>query len=490
MTEPTLLALDQGTSGTTGLLITQQGEVVARAYCPVKVSYPRPGWVEQDPLELEDSVRTVLHELEHEGRKVLVAGLSNQRETVIFFDRATLEPLGPAIVWQCRRGADLCARLRNQGHEPRVRELTGLLLDPYFSATKIAWWLAANPDRAAAARDGRICAATVDAWITARITSEHRICTDHSNASRTLLYDVNTGAYSDELSSLFSVPLAMLPEIVDTAGRVGTITFGNEAVPLSSIIGDQQAALFGQGCVSPGMAKNTYGTGSFLLVNAGAECPVPAHGLLSTVAWSIAGRRQFALEGSIFTTGAAIKWLVEAGLLDAVESAQKVATSVPDSAGVSFVPALAGLGSPFWDDQARAAFVGITGGTTRAHLVRAVVDSIAYRTMDVVDAMAREASVHLVELRVDGGASSMEHLCQLQADLLAVPVARASSSEATARGAAMMAGVAEGILAPRDVQQRFLERDRFMPRPVADPDALRSRWASVVTAVRGIGGAS
>ena len=488
--QPLLLAVDQGTTGTTCLLVGLDGRVHRRAYREVPVRYPRPGWVEQDAEELWESVCESARELLGGGDPMPVAiGITNQRETVVVAERDTLTPVAPAIVWQCRRSAQICAEHRAAGEEPELRRRTGLLLDPYFTATKLEWLLRERPDLRPRAERGELLATTVDGWLVARMTGGRAPGIDASNASRTLLYDLRRGDIDDELCSVFGVPRAMLPPVVGSAERVGVTdpaSFLGVDLPITGIAGDQQAALFGQACLRPGMAKNTYGTGSFVLVNAGPEPVEPGHGLLTTVAWRAGGGDVFALEGSIFTTGAALRWLRDGlGLIDAYDELGPLVESVPDTAGVHFVPALAGLGAPFWDPDARAAFLGITAGVTRAHLVRAVVESIALRTRDVVEAMEAAGAPRFTELRVDGGASVMDPLCRIQADLLGLPVARASTPETTAVGAAMLAAVGAGLLTLDEVAATWTPGARFDPTtPGARPHEPYAAWQAALARIR------
>jgi glycerol kinase len=485
-----VLAIDQGTTGTTCLLVEMPGGTVrARAHREVRVRHPRPGWVEQDPGELVESVLGACAELLEAGEPSTI-GITNQRETVVLFDRRTLQPLHAAIVWQDRRTATLCRAHREAGEEAELRRRTGLLLDPYFSATKVEWLLREHPELRARAEAGTLCAATVDAWLVAMLSGGSALATDPSNASRTLLYDLRRGDFDAGLCSMFGIPPAVLPRVVPSAGRVGVTepsAFLGRRLPISGIAGDQQAALCGQGCVAPGMSKNTYGTGSFVLVNVG-EAPVePGHGLLTTVAWRVGGRDSFALEGSIFVTGAALRWLRDGlGLIGSEAEAGPLFQSVADSNGCIFVPALAGLGAPFWDPDARGAFLGLTAGVTRAHLVRAVVESMAYRTRDVVEAMEAASGVAIAELRVDGGASVMDGLCQLQADLLGIPVARAGTSEATALGAAWLAAVGEGMVEGiAAAAAAWRPGRRFEPsQPGVRPEEPYRRWREAVDRVR------
>jgi glycerol kinase len=492
MAVPRVLAIDQGTSGTTCLVVGADGTVAGRGHAEVPVRYPRDGWVEQDAEDLWQSVLVAAREaITAAGEPGPVAvGVTNQRETTVVFERRGLAPVAPAIVWQCRRSAAICAAHRERGEETMIRARTGLLLDPYFTATKLEWLLGDQPELRERADRGELCGGTVDTWLIARMTGGDVLVTDPSNASRTLLYDLATGGFDNELCATFSVPAAMLAEIRPSAGRVGCTEptrFLGLRLPISGIAGDQQAALFGQACVSPGMSKNTYGTGSFVLVNAGTTAPTPVHGLLATVAWRLGEIDTFALEGSIFVTGAAIKWLRDGlGLLTAADQAGPLFDSVSDSNGCVFVPALSGLGAPYWDPDARGALLGITAGLTRAHVVRAVVESMAYRTRDVVEAMEAGGSLVLAELRVDGGASVMDGLCQFQADLLGLPVTRAGSADTTAVGAAMLAAVGEGLIdAPEGVAAAYRAGRRFEPaHPGHRPTEPYQAWLQAVQRVR------
>lgn len=490
MSQQLVLAVDQGTSGTTCLLVTTAGEVAQRAYAEVPVSYPHDGWVEQDAEVLWQSVRQATADLLRDAEQPPVAlGITNQRETLVVFDRATLEPVAPAIVWQCRRSAQICAQHRDRGEEEAVRRKTGLLLDPYFTATKIEWLFREQPALRERAEHGELCAGTVDCWLIARLTAGEVVATDASNASRTLLYDLRRGRFDPDLCDLFGVPPAALPAVCDSAGVVGETdpeALCGLRIPIAGVAGDQQAALFGQACVRRGMSKNTYGTGSFVLTNIGRSLPPPVSGVLTTVAWRLQGADTFALEGSIFVTGAALRWLVEIGLLSSPAEAGDLFASVADTAGCHFIPALTGLGAPWWDPGARGAFVGLTGAVGRAHLVRAVVESIAYRTRDVMEAMERGSGVRFTELRVDGGASRLDQLCQFQADVLGIPVTRSASVEATAIGAAMLAAVGAGLIDGIDsIETTWTAGRRFEPaEPGCRPAEAYERWLEAVQRVR------
>jgi glycerol kinase len=410
---------------------------------------------------------------------VRAVGITNQRETLVLWDRRTLEPISPAIVWQDRRTAAACDQLRAAGHQRRVREVTGLVLDPYFTATKLAWAIE-HIDRAADAAVG-----TVDSWLVARLSAGRDHVTDASNASRTLLFDIARGAWSEEMANLFGVPLANLPRVVDSSGRISITdpeVFGGITAPITGIAGDQQAALFGQACTTAGMAKNTYGTGSFVLMQTGANRVDSTSGMLTTVAWRREGRLSYALEGAIFITGAALQWLRDGlGIIGSAAEAGPLASSIADSGGVFMVPAFVGLGAPHWDPYARGTIVGLTRGTGRAELVRAAVEAMAYQTRDVVEAMQKDLGASMPELRVDGGASVMDVLCQFQADLLGIPVRRPRHTETTALGAAFLAGLGAGTWSDADLKGLWKLDREFEPRMSRDEaDTLQMRWRDAV----------
>jgi len=447
-----VIALDAGTTGVRSIAFDHGGNVVGSRYREFEQHFPRPGWVEHDADEIWRAVSATLGELvEALDEPVAAIGITDQRETTVVWDRRTGRPLHRAIVWQDRRTARRCDELRDAGHLDLVRRTTGLVLDPYFSATKLEWLLTeggvtAGPD---------VAFGTIDSWLlwnltggTADAGAAH--ATDVSNASRTLLFDIAERRWSDELCDLFSVPATMLPEVRPSSGRLGVTAASvpgvGAGVPISGIAGDQQAALFGQACFEPGMTKNTYGTGSFVLMNVGEECPDPVEGLLTTIAWQLGSTTTYAMEGSIFVTGAAVQWLRDGlGIIGEASEVGPLAESIPDSEGVVLVPAFTGLGSPWWDPYARGTLLGITRGTGRAHLARAVVEAMAFQTRDVVDAMTAASGRSVAALRADGGASVMELLLQLQADQLRVPVSRPRVQETTALGAAYLAGLAEGV---------------------------------------------
>jgi glycerol kinase len=478
-----VLSLDEGTTGATAVVVGLDGQVRAKGYREITQHYPKPGWVEHDPLEIWSAVQlaaqSALNAAEATPGDVRAVGITNQRETLVLWDRPTLEPLAPAIVWQDRRTASVCEELRKAGHEQRVREVTGLVLDPYFSATKLAWAIQ-HVDGAANAAVG-----TVDSWLVARLSAGRDHVTDASNASRTLLFDIGRGAWSEEMAGLFGVSLANLPRVADSSGAISMTdpnVFGGVAAPITGIAGDQQAALFGQACTTPGMAKNTYGTGSFVLMQTGPDRVASASGMLTTVAWRRGGKLSYALEGAIFITGAALQWLRDGlGIIGSAAEAGPIASSVPDSGGVFMVPAFVGLGAPHWDPYARGTIVGLTRGSGRAQLVRAAVESMAYQTRDVVEAMGRDLGSPLKQLRVDGGAAVMDVLCQFQADLLGIPVRRPRQTETTALGAAFLAGLGAGIWSDSDLEGLWKLDREFEPKMSRDEaDSLQSRWREAV----------
>jgi glycerol kinase len=483
-----VLALDQGTTGTTVVAVGEDGEPRGRGYREITQHYPRPGWVEHDPEEIWQSVLAAtgdaLRSAGASAHDVRAVGITNQRETLVLWDRGSGRPLHRAIVWQDRRTAADCDRLRAAGEEDRVRRTTGLVIDPYFTATKLRWAI----DNVEGA--GKAAAGTVDSWLAFRLSGGRLHATDASNASRTLLFDINTGRWSDAMASLFGVPLAVLPEVVPSSGEIGRTdkeSFAGIDAPIAGIAGDQQAALFGQACLEPGMAKNTYGTGSFVLLQTGDHRVESATGMLTTVAWLREGALSYALEGAIFVTGAAIQWLRDGlGLIQSAAEAGPLAASVPDADGVFLVPAFTGLGAPHWDPYARGTIVGLTRGSSRAHLVRAAVEAMAYQTADVVEAMAVDSGAAFRELRVDGGASVMDLLCQFQADLLGIPVRRPRHTETTALGAAFLAGRGAGIWDTDAELAHLWQLDReFLPAITRDEAATRlAGWRRAVARSR------
>jgi glycerol kinase len=485
-----VLAIDAGTTGVTALIVTADGSVAGRGYAEFSQYFPQPGWVEQMPEEIWQAALSACAEaLAAAGDRtdpVTCVGITNQRETAVIWDAATLVSPHRAIVWQDRRTARICAELREAGHEDRVAELTGLRIDPYFTATKLTWLSRHAREVWSGVIDRSLVVGTVDAYLIARLTGGRRHVTDASNASRTLLFDIAAGQWSAEMCELFGVPPHALPEVTASSGVIGHTdpeAFVGLTLPIAGVAGDQQAALFGQACFSPGTAKCTYGTGSFVLANTGSQIIRSRAGLVSTVAWmDDSGALTYALEGSVFVTGAAIQWLRDGlGLLERAEDSEALALSAEDSGGVVFVPALTGLGAPDWDPDARGAIFGLTRGTTTAHLARATLEAIAFEVRDVVDAMAADGggAGAGAPLRVDGGAAANDLLMQIQADQLQVPVERPVVAETTALGAAFLAGRATGVWSSADELAATWHLDkRFEPRP--RDDSAHKRWREAV----------
>jgi glycerol kinase len=484
-----VLALDQGTTSSRAIAFDRSGSVLAVAQKEFRQIFPQPGWVEHDAREIWSSQREVAAQTIAQAGlaagDIAAIGITNQRETTVLWDRATGEPLANAIVWQDRRTASRCDTLRQAGHERLFQERTGLVLDAYFSGTKLAWLLDHVPHAREKARQGRLAFGTIDSWLAWNLTAGARHVTDASNAARTLLFNIHTLDWDDELLALLDIPRSVLPELVDSSGRFGTT--GCEHLPrgiaIAGVAGDQQAALFGQACHRPGMAKNTYGTGCFLLMNTGSVPSPSRHRLLTTVAWRVGASAQYALEGSVFIAGAAVQWLRDGlGIITRSDEVGPLAASVPDSGDVFFVPALSGLGSPYWDPHARGTIVGITRGTTRAHLARATLDAIAFQSAELLEAMASDSGIALTELRVDGGATANDLLMQTQADLLGVPVVRPRITETTALGAAYLAGLAVGFWKDEAEIASLWARDRaFEPRMPRDVARARlAQWRRAV----------
>jgi len=447
-----ILAVDQGTTGSRAALYAADGRRIASVYREFTQHFPRPGWVEHDPLEIWRSVVECITELVASVPSVLVAciGITNQRETAVLWDARTGEPLHRAIVWQCRRTADRCTALNRDANRRRtVRRITGLPIDAYFSASKVEWLLTHVPAVARAARDGSLRVGTVDSWLLWKMTGGAVHATDYTNAARTMLFDIDRLCWSEELVSEFGVPLAALPQARGSMGPFGVTADGCGlpcGIPITGIAGDQQAALFGQGGLAAGSAKNTYGTGAFVLLNAGSARPGGDGRLITTLGCGASGRPVYVLEGAVFSAGAVVQWLRdELHLLESAADSERMAESVADNAGVYFVPALAGLGAPYWEPDVRGTITGITRGTTKNHLVRAALEAMCYRTRDVVDAMLEDTGLELSELKVDGGAAANGFLCQFQADILGVDVVRPGDVESTARGAAALAGLGSGF---------------------------------------------
>jgi glycerol kinase len=487
-----LLAIDQGTTGTTCLVFDLQGELIGRAYREFSQHFPQPGWVEHDAAEIWDVSHAVAGEaLDDAGVRpgeLEAVGITNQRETVVCWDPSTGEPLHRALVWQDRRTAARCDELRSAGEEPAIRAKTGLVLDPYFSATKIEWLLRNVDGLAQRAREGRAVFGTVDSWLVFKLTGEY--VTDASNASRTLLLDISSGRWDPELLELFGVPEQALPAVRPSCGELGRTradAFHGHDVPVSGVAGDQQAALFGQRCLEPGLGKNTYGTGSFVLQNAGTSVPPAPDGLLSTIAWQVGRQTTYALEAAIFVTGAAVQWLRDGlGIIDVAGDTEGLAASLESNDGVYFVPALTGLGSPHWDPYARGTIVGLTRGSGRAHLARAALEAIAYQTVDAIRAMEQTAGEPLPELRADGAATVNRWLMQFQADILGVPVTVPEVAETTALGAALLAGVGASLLTLDQVRSIGEEAARYEPRMSEDErSTLLDGWHRALDRSRG-----
>ena len=482
-----VVSIDAGTTGVRSFALDENGEQVALSYKEFRQYYPRPGWVEHDAAEIWHSVQATLSELASVlDQPVAAVGITNQRQTVVAWSRISSEPLCRAIVWQDLRTSERCDQLLESGRLDQIRKTTGLMISPYFSATKIEW-LIKNGD---VELSPDLAFGTIDSWLIWKLSGGSTHATDVTNASGTLLYDLNEGCWSQELCELFGVPASTLPEIRPSSGRVAmtadTTALG-PGVPISGVAGDQQSALFGQACLEPGMIKNTYGTGSFVLMNVGSTCPEPVEGLLTTVAWDLGSGPIFALEGSVFVTGAAIQWLRDGlGVISDASEIGPLAQSANGTGGVFFVPAFAGLGSPWWDSHARGTIVGLTGGTGRAELALAVVEAMAFQTRDVVEAMTQAGGMPVSEMRVDGGAAVMDLLLQIQADHLGVRVARPIITETTARGAAMLSGLAEGIWADtQEISATWRLDQAFEPRDNrSESDAVHQDWLRAVARSR------
>jgi glycerol kinase len=489
-----ILALDQGTTGSTALVVDPDGHVRARGYAELPQMYPRPGWVEHDPESIwttvADAARKALADARIGGGEVAAIGITNQRETTIVWDRATGVPIHHAIVWQCRRTAPMCDRLRADGAEPLVRERTGLVVDAYFSGTKIRWLLDEITGAGERAARGELAFGTVDSWLLWKLTGGRVHATDVTNASRTLCLSLDHVDWDDEMLRLLGVPRAMLPAVRPSSGIFGEtvdLDWLPAGVPITGVAGDQQAALFGQTCFAPGAAKNTYGTGCFVLLNTGTTPVRSTRGLVTTIAWRLGRETTYALEGSVFIAGAAIQWLRDGlGIIRSAAETQALAESVADTGGVYFVPAFVGLGAPYWDMYARGTIVGLTRGTTTAHLARAALEAIAYQSRDVLDAMVADARVSVPALRVDGGAVANDFLCQFQADLLDARVVRPTVIETTAMGAAYLAGLGIGVWPSLDALRAASSVDRtFAPAMDAERRAsLYDGWRRAVARAR------
>ena len=486
-----LLALDEGTTSARAILFDRAGHIAAMANQPIRQIYPHPGWVEQDPMDIYAAEMAALTECVAKSGidpcEIAAAGITNQRETALLWDRTTGSPVAPAIVWQCRRTADRCTELYDSGCDAMIRRKTGLRPDAYFSATKWEWMFREDPALLARARNGELAAGTVDTWLAWKLTDGKIHVTDRTNAARTMLYNIRTGTWDDELLDLFGIPRCVLPEVRSSGEVYGEISVLGTPVPLAGIAGDQQSALFGHRCFAPGDTKNTYGTGCFLLMHTGETAVDSASGLLTTVAAGEVGRPiEYALEGSVFVGGAVIQWLRdEMRLIDHAAQSEEVARSVPDTGGVYVVPAFTGLGAPYWDPHARGTITGLTRGSGRAHIVRAALESIAYQTEDVLSAMCTDVGRSIPALRMDGGASANDFLMQFQSDLSGVPVLRPQITEATAWGAACLAGLGVGFYSSRDEIPENEIAARFLPQIDEDMrTALADGWKKAVAAAR------
>lgn len=483
-----ILALDQGTTSSRAIVFNQNGDMVSIAQKEFTQFFPQSGWVEHDADEIWSSQIGVASEaiarLGIRPSDIAAIGITNQRETVILWDRATSQPIHPAIVWQDRRTAQLCDDLKAAGYESQFQQKTGLLIDPYFSGTKVKWLLDTVPEAREKAERGELAFGTVDSWLVWKLTDGQLHITDVSNASRTLLFNIHTQDWDDELLELLNIPRSLLPQVRSSSEVYGYTSepFG-AGIAIAGIAGDQQAATFGQACLQRGMAKNTYGTGCFMLMNTGAQAIASQHKLLTTIAWRIQDRTEYAIEGSVFVAGAVVQWLRDGlGIIRNSSDVESLARSVVDSDGVYFVPAFVGLGAPHWDSYARGAIVGLTRGTTSAHLARAALESIAYQSADVLEAMREDAHLELAELRVDGGAARNDLLMQFQADILGVPVVRPKVTETTALGAAYLAGLAVGYWQSEDqIAQQWQAATRFDPKMSADQRGeLLHQWRRAI----------
>jgi glycerol kinase len=489
-----VLAIDQGTTGSTALVVGEDGTILGRAYAEITQHYPEPGWVEHDPEEIWRVSLRVMAEALATARlgtgELRAIGITNQRETTVVWDRKTGRPIHPAVVWQSRQSAPICERLMRDGHGPLFRDRTGLVVDAYFSGTKIRWILDHCQGAAARAAAGELAFGTIDSWLLWKLTAGQVHATDPTNASRTLLFDIHERRWSPALLEVLGVPASMLPEVKASAGvfgETGSVGGIPAGVPIAGIAGDQQAALHGQGCWEPGMAKNTYGTGCFLMMNMGTEPRISPGGLLTTICCDAKGAAAYALEGSIFVAGAAIQWLRDdLALIESAAETESLAVSVPDTRGVYVVPAFAGLGAPYWDTHARGAVLGLTRGAGRAHLVRATLESLAYQTRDVIEVMNVDSGVRIRELRVDGGASANDFLMQFQADMLGVAVDRPVLVETTATGAAFLAGLGAGLWKDPEQLRGLRRQERLFAPLMSAPqrEKLYAGWQRAVERVR------
>ncbi|NLL48134.1 MAG: glycerol kinase GlpK [Firmicutes bacterium] len=494
MLDKYILAIDQGTTGTTVILFDHQCQMIGKVYEEFTQYYPKPGWVEHDALEIWEGTQVLLERIIQETgvnpTQIAAIGVTNQRETVVLWDRKTGEPVTRAIVWQCRRTAGICDDLRRQGLEPLFREKTGLVLDAYFSGTKLKWIFDHHPELKERAKKGELAFGTIDSWLIYKLTGGQKHVTDYSNASRTMLFNIADLKWDSDLLDALNVPREILPEVASSSEIYGyTVQHGSlpSGIPIAGAAGDQQAALFGQTCFEPGTVKATFGTGAFILMNTGSQLTASPNGLVSTIAWGVKGKVQYALEGSVFVAGAAVKWLRdEMGLVKTAAETEEIALSVPDTNGLYFVPSFVGLGAPHWDPYVRGMMMGITRGVNRAHLVRATLEAIVYQTKEVVDVMTKDAQIPLTTLRVDGGASVNSFVCQSLADMTGIQVQRPQIFETTALGAAYLAGLAVGFWdSQEDIQACW--RGQKVYEPVmrqAERLRLAQGWSKAVTSAK------
>ena len=466
-----ILSIDQGTTGTRAGIVNQDGKLVASRYQEIKQFYPKPGWVEQDPIEIFESVSNTVGKLLDECKiqfsSITSVGITNQRETIIAWDKTTGKPVYNAIVWQCRRTTNYCNLLIDKGLSQTIKNTTGLTIDPYFSATKISWILENVPGARTLADNGSLAFGTVDSWLVWNLSHGSSHIIDITNASRTMLFDINKLEWSDELLNIMNIPESMLPEVVPSSGELANVSFGlnNPSLPLTGIAGDQQSALFGQGCFEPGMVKVTYGTGAFLLINTGSELISTGKELLTTIGWSLNGHVSYALEGAVFSAGSTIQWLRDQiKIINNSSEVEDLALSVEDNGGVFFVPAFSGLGSPYWDPEARATIQGITGGSNRGHIARAAIESIAYQCDDVINLMLDQSNISLKEFKADGGASVNNTLMQFQSDISNFNIQRSSTSESTLLGVAYLSGIGSGFWSNiKDLASKWESGGSFSP---------------------------
>ena len=489
-----IIALDQGTTGTTAMLIDAAGAPLWTASREIRQIYPRPGWVEHDPVELFDSCLEVIEDLletaEEHPRSIAGIGITNQRETLVIWDRRTGEPVSNAIVWQCRRSADICDDLKTRGYDAEVRQKTGLPIDAYFTGTKIRWLLDEVPDGQRRAANGELACGTVDSWLIWNFTNKLVHATDVTNASRTMLFNIETLDWDDDLLAMLDVPRSILPEVRTSSEIYGYVSgdlSAGQPIPIAGVAGDQHASMFGQCCFNPGSAKNTYGTGCFALTNTGQNRVDSSSGLITTIGWALGDEIIYALEGSVFSAGATVQWLRDGlGIIETSAESERLATEVADNGGVYLVPAFSGLGAPYWDMYARASIVGLTRGSSKAHIARAALESIAYQTRDILDAMRQDTGTVLSSLRVDGGATDNRLLMQFQADILGVPVQRSAVKETTALGAAYLAGLGVGFWdSPADIGSLWQVDETFHPSMDDDRrESLYSEWRRAVARSR------